>query len=558
MQIWKNKLLFCSILLFAFLLRVYGLDHYPPSLFSDEVSQGYNAYSILLTGHDEYGKYLPVSLRSFGDWKPPLQTYLIVPFIYIFGLNAWSVRLPSAILGTVTVGLFFFLPKLILEKFTSWNKKLNMRVSLLAMIFLCISPWHILQSRSAMLAGIALFFTVLGLHSFFKGLLVNKKYWFVSGIAFVLAIYSYYGMRLIIPLLILILLMFFRKEIYKNFLLLFVASLVSGILLLPLGLAFIKEPNVVFGRARTVSVFYDKGVSLRIWQQIAEDGITMNTKLAQFYHNKPFNYLSDIVRRFFEHLDGRFLFLIGDQNPPFQIPGMGVLYLIDAIFIVIGIAYILKTSPSLFKFLGILVIISILPAAFTYVTPASNRTLTLLLPLAIVTAIGFTHTLYSIRKVRTFIAFSTLMYIGSFVYFIYQYFYIIPYTHADWWHYGYKELVSYVKQNPLNVDYTSISGKASVPYIFYLFYNQIDPNSINKKIIRNYHSDEFGFEHVDQFDNIDFIRYFTWEEYQGKLQSNSLLAVTAQENVNISNSVTEVKKIYFPDGRVAFRLYRIQ
>ena len=80
-------------------LRLWHLGSIPSSLYSDEVDQGYNAYSLLKTGKDEHGKFLPVSLRSFGDWKPPLPTYLMIPSIMIFGLNEFAVRFPSAILG---------------------------------------------------------------------------------------------------------------------------------------------------------------------------------------------------------------------------------------------------------------------------------------------------------------------------------------------------------------------------------------------------------------------------------------------------------------------------
>lgn len=100
-------LLLSGIIFLAIILRIPALDKFPPSLYSDEISQGYNAYSVLLTGHDEYGKYFPVSFRSFGDWKPPLQTYIMIPTIWMFGLNAWGVRLPSAIVGILTVLLTY-------------------------------------------------------------------------------------------------------------------------------------------------------------------------------------------------------------------------------------------------------------------------------------------------------------------------------------------------------------------------------------------------------------------------------------------------------------------
>lgn len=100
-----------TIFILASLLRFSWLGEIPPSLYSDEAGQGYNAYSILKTGRDEHGEFLPVSLRSFGDWKPPLPTFLMIPFILGLGLNETAVRLPSAVLGLMTIFFKFLADK---------------------------------------------------------------------------------------------------------------------------------------------------------------------------------------------------------------------------------------------------------------------------------------------------------------------------------------------------------------------------------------------------------------------------------------------------------------
>ena len=192
----KSKILLGFIFILAILLRFIWLDKIPPSLYSDEADQGYNAYSIMKTGKDEHGVFLPVSLRSFGDWKPPLPSYLMIPAIAIFGLNEFSVRLPSAIFGVGSVILTFFL---IYEIFR--NNIFKTKLALLSSFFLTVSPWHILQSRSAMLVIIGLFFLEAGIYLFFKAR-SQPKFLLLSSTSFVLSIYSYYGMRVIAPLLI--------------------------------------------------------------------------------------------------------------------------------------------------------------------------------------------------------------------------------------------------------------------------------------------------------------------------------------------------------------------
>src|SRR3989344_7686229 len=99
----KSKILLISVIVLAFLLRVIGLSNYPSGFTQDEAAIGYEAYSILSTGKDSWGQQLPLMLRSFGDFKLPLYSYLAIPFVAVFGLNVFSVRLVSAIFGTLAV-----------------------------------------------------------------------------------------------------------------------------------------------------------------------------------------------------------------------------------------------------------------------------------------------------------------------------------------------------------------------------------------------------------------------------------------------------------------------
>jgi 4-amino-4-deoxy-L-arabinose transferase-like glycosyltransferase len=107
----KKTFFIFSLIILAFLLRFFYLEKIPNGLYSDEAAYGYNAYSILLTGKDEYGNFLPVAFKSFGDYKAPLYIYYLVPFVAVFGLNIFSLRLSSAILGVAMVILVFILTK---------------------------------------------------------------------------------------------------------------------------------------------------------------------------------------------------------------------------------------------------------------------------------------------------------------------------------------------------------------------------------------------------------------------------------------------------------------
>src|SRR3989339_950991 len=103
--------LIIAIVVLALALRFYKLGQIPPSLDWDEVSLGYNAKSLLQTGRDEFGHSWPLSIQSFNDYKPPVYTYLLIPVLKVFGNTDFAVRFPSALAGTLTVLVTYFLAK---------------------------------------------------------------------------------------------------------------------------------------------------------------------------------------------------------------------------------------------------------------------------------------------------------------------------------------------------------------------------------------------------------------------------------------------------------------
>ena len=95
----KNKqtvLILVIITLIAAFLRFYKLAENPPALNIDEVSYAYDAYSILKTGRDQYGNFMPLSFRSVGDFKNPVLIYMMVPAIAVLDLNEFATRASTA------------------------------------------------------------------------------------------------------------------------------------------------------------------------------------------------------------------------------------------------------------------------------------------------------------------------------------------------------------------------------------------------------------------------------------------------------------------------------
>ena len=51
------------IIILASLLRIWNLNNFPVGFNADEAAIGYNAYSLLQTGKDEYGSSFPLAFK---------------------------------------------------------------------------------------------------------------------------------------------------------------------------------------------------------------------------------------------------------------------------------------------------------------------------------------------------------------------------------------------------------------------------------------------------------------------------------------------------------------
>src|SRR5438105_8632884 len=146
-----------GILIFAIaaLLRLPALDRVPPPLNADEASRGYDAWCLWETGADRYGERWPLFLKSFGpgDYTAAISAYLMVPAIALFGPGTAAIRLPSAVLGVLTVvGVWLFVRRI-----------LGAPTGILAALLLAVCPWHIKMSRLGHEAGLVPFFVTWGL-----------------------------------------------------------------------------------------------------------------------------------------------------------------------------------------------------------------------------------------------------------------------------------------------------------------------------------------------------------------------------------------------------------
>lgn len=467
-------LTFAFLIFLAAFLRFYKLDQVPAGFDWDEAALGYNAYSILKTGADEYGVKFPLTLRSFEDYKPPLYTYLTIPSVAIFGLNEFAVRFPSALLGTLTVVIVYFLLK---ESFPGSQLKIKnwkFDIPTIAMLLLVISPWHLQFSRMAFEANVGLFFVVLGVWLFLKGL-VKGQWLILAAISFALSLYAYHTLRIFTPLLLLGLVFYYRKNLWqiKKYTL---TSFILGLLLiLPVvNILLSKEGRVRF---QGVSIFADPAFLEPSIKKIEEDQKD-KIPLAQILHNRRLEYLWFFTKGYLAHFDLNFLFTSGGTSPMHHPPNMGQLYLWELPFVILGIIFLIRQKGPARFLIFWWFLIAPLASAPTRDAPNAVRTLIFLPTFQIFTALGVREFL---NFKRILLAPLLLVVAANFLYYLHLYYTHLPRDLSSYWQYGYRQAVGEVLKRKNDYQKVVISTKLDQPHIFFLFYTKYDPATYQKE-----------------------------------------------------------------------------
>ena len=105
----KYKLVLILILVLGFVLREVDINNNPPALYGDELTIGYDSYSLLKTGRDQLGNIFPLTFQM-GAGRPAGYVYFSLTFVALFGPSALGVRGLSMLSG-IGINIFFFFLK---------------------------------------------------------------------------------------------------------------------------------------------------------------------------------------------------------------------------------------------------------------------------------------------------------------------------------------------------------------------------------------------------------------------------------------------------------------
>ena len=499
---YKNDLVLVLFFIIGTIVRIYSIDKMPNALNVDEASAGYEAFSILKFGIDRTGRHLPLFLYSWGSGQNPLYSYILIPIIAIGGLNLYTTRLPMAIIGIFSLYAFYFLIKSIFE---------NKKISLIALLFFALCPWHIMKSRWALESNIfpdlILFGTLLLILGFKKKKEIYKIFAFIL---FGLSSYAYSTSYIFLPVYILGILgyLFYKKDIRIKDAIIYLAIV-----------SIISLPIILYVY---INVFNLHELSIL--------GFTI-PKLAQNRYEEASTIFQDNM---FEKcvdnlLDTLKLLIIQNDGLEWNaLSTYGLFYPISSIFLFLGIYYSFKKykNNSLNTIMNIWMIAAIVVSAFCVVN--INRVNIIMIPCIYYITLGLAN---FTERYKITVPILLIVYVYSFMCFT------IDYSHLDFNNYstftsGLEEICEYIKDSNANEIYCDYSFKE--PYIYFLFYNEDDANIFAKTV--KYKDENGTFDNVKEYDKYHFY-------LPEKVEDGNIVIVPKEKELDFNSTYKNVHTI---------------
>lgn len=538
-KIMKQRILLVllAILIVGSFFRLWQLGAIPVGPNWDEAAIAYNGWSIWQTRRDEWLARLPLSFRSFGDYKAPLAIYANGVFTTAFGFELWAIRLPFALSGCLSILIFYSLLKFLWSGQTKKKPALlEEALPLLGALFLAFSPWHLLFSRAGFESGLALtellIATVLLLQLIKSEGVTRGSYLLavLSAAFFSITFYTYHSAKLMVPLFFVYLLLTTWKSLRTVWRPVAVMLVFMFILLTP----FLYDSIRGEGLTRANVTIFAQSTSL-----VETGKIFVSNTLAQFSPNFLLFAKADSIR----HSTGT----------------AGVLTYVVVLLALLGLLSnlpaISKKQPVTDKAARFIFVLAIgwivsgtLPAVIGLEVPHPNRALLALPGYLLLATIGSKvlwtqlQTLPKVFRSRSTIvllAALTLIYFGQIGWFLADYFSHYQARSSQAFQDGYIELYQSVwdyldadKGDP--VQQVVITSEYGQPYIYALITGKINPIAYHNGALV-----QFLFPDQVQLSDLD--------------RENALVVSGKQSGLIDRNHATKI--IYSADGEPIFWLF---
>lgn len=484
------------LFILAVFLRLYRLDTVPPSPSLDEVSIGYNAYSIGKTGMDEYKTPFPLQLRAYDDFRPALYLYPVVATVSTFGLSAFAVRLPSVIFSLVTLFFIYQTALLLGKKYFKSDV-----ISIWALAVSTVSPWHIYISRLGHEVNLGLALFTAGTYAIMYWLVTQKKnglYW--SAIMMALSLYGYQSEKIVLPIFAAtIAILFWRKFLTSK--LVTIKALVLFVLLAGYAVMLTLSPQGL-SRLHGTSAIGEDAPQMQQARDKHARAVTSGDRVGALLTSKYVTAAAIVVNNYASHFSPRWLFM-GGRRESHKVPDMGLLSWWSGVLFIIGVWYGYQLLPKkLFFLLLSWVLTGPIPASITTQAPHAMRAITMFPAIMVMVGIGVGLLEKNKRWKIITTGILAVFILHQGVIFFQKYFVTFPLEQSDSFQYALGGALAYVEQEKNKYTRVVITneGAGYQSYMFYLFYNRYD----SMRYVKNGGTSSGGYAQQHRIDNVTF------------------------------------------------------
>jgi 4-amino-4-deoxy-L-arabinose transferase-like glycosyltransferase len=586
LQRWWFALACAVVIAAASFIRLYGLTKFPPSLYWEEAALGYDAFSILKTGKDHHGHPWPiVAFESFGDYKPSLYFYSLVPSIALFGLSDFAVRFPSAVSGILTVVAIGLLAR---ECLGSRRPQL---VQLLAMGLAAVNPWAIQFSRGGWEVNLATCFVAWGM---WAGLTAARKWQpkmaLIGSCLLTLSMYAYHATRVIVPFLLLALGLSWIWQRYQMLLVgnkkanwqqvLFKAAVpVVG---LAIAAVILASPLVLsLGQSSTSHRFAETSLYSTNEFVLRSNELQDHFQpkwLGKILFHRYWFMAEATLANYLLHFRWDFLFVSGDANWRHSTQLFALFYPFEIIWLLLGVVFLVR-NRSRWPTSGILAVwllVGILPAAITQAAPHALRILPTMPVWIVLLTAGIMEGFVLLKRYTKAIlgsfkfsprisrapfakffaiSFAVLImgtYIGSFGAYWDYFSKVYPVLSVSQWQYGYAQMIHTVESHNDHSTPIFMTREQGRPAMYYWFYTQTDPKLV-QAANATVKKDQGEFL---EFENLHFIN--TVNEVP---QNQSVIVASSPEGRTefeaAKRKVTLLNEIKDLTGKIVWQVYKL-
>ncbi len=458
-------------------VRFVALSSFPGGMNQDEVSAGYDSFALLSGGTDRHGIPWPVVLPAWGPGMNSLASYIQMPFIAIFGLTTFAIRLPFAITGCITLFLFHRFLQCIADK----------KTAVLGLLLLVISPWHIALSRWGLEANLLPLFFLIGAYGTAVALIEGRKSGLYGAAAgFGLSLYTYGTAYVALPVFLVTFLLFMMLRPRSN------ATTIPRHV-------WYESATILLALAAPIIFFIQINSSHLGNLSLGPITVPELPTNAQFLRASLLASAHPI-RDGWNNLYGLLHMLVHQNDGTFYnvLPGYGILYAASAPLAALGFVSAIIAMIRRKRHVGMSILFSWFIAGLavgTLVAVNINRANIIMLPFVAFTTLG----LRVLARWRPVLAVACAYFAVSFVMFLYAYFVTyVPHLH---WRFqsGLTEALTAASMTEGKI---CVTDQAVMPYIYALFAAKIPPERYYATV--QFIDPKRSFQEVRSFDRYTF------------------------------------------------------